>query len=189
VDLTLLAPLQFHASSAGMDSQGPVNANQRTFQQFKAQKLLAGAQMHVQLEGLPLPQPAPSPTPLNQNTLWLIVALLLMLAIVSVTWFIYRLSRHQTSRRGGRGVDAGRGPLGRPSPANPYPSSNGQQEALLQELLDLDTAYEAGKIKKTEYQERRANTKAQLRSLMEHDVVAKSATAKRTARRSSKGSS
>jgi hypothetical protein len=214
VDLTLLAPLQFHASSAGMDSQGPVNANQRTFQQFKAQKLLAGAQMHVQLEGLPLPQPAPSPSPLNQNTLWLIVALLLMLAIVSVTWFIYRLSRHQTSRRGGRGVDAGRGPLGRPSSsdsrpssrggrsadaargpkgrpssANPYPSSNGQQEALLQELLDLDTAHEAGQIQKTEYQERRANTKAQLRSLMEHDVVAKPATSKRTARRSGKGSS
>jgi hypothetical protein len=68
-------------------------------------------------------------------------------------------------------------------------SSNGQQEALLQELLDLDTAYEAGKIKKTEYQERRANTKAQLRSLMEHDVVAKPATAKRIARRSGKGSS
>jgi hypothetical protein len=183
VDLTLLAPLQFHASSAGMDSQGPVNANQRTFQQFKAQKLLAGAQMHVQLEGLPLPQPAPSPTPLNQNTLWLIVALLLMLAIVSVTWFIYRLSRHQTSRRGGRGVD-----VGRPSAANPYPSSNGQQEALLQELLDLETAYEAGKIKKTEYHERRANTKAHLRSLMENDVVAKPATSKRTARRSGKGS-
>jgi hypothetical protein len=204
VDLTLLAPLQFHASSAGMDSQGPVNANQRTFQQFKAQKLLAGAQMHVQLEGLPLPQPAPSPSPLNQNTLWLIVALLLMLAIVSVTWFIYRLSRHQTSRRGRRGVDVGRpssnstrrsrrggrgADVGRPSAANPYPSSNGQQEALLQELLDLDTAYEAGKIKKTEYQERRSNTKAQLRSLMENDVVAKPATSKRTARRSGEGSS
>jgi hypothetical protein len=79
--------------------------------------------------------------------------------------------------------------VGRPSAANPYPSSNGQQEALLQELLDLDTAYEAGKIMKTEYHERRANTKAQLRSLMEHDVVAKPATSKRTARRSGKGSS
>ncbi len=195
-DLTLLAPLQFHASSAGMDSQGPVNANQRTYQQFKAQKLLAGTQIHVQLEGLPLPQPAPSPSPLNQNTLWIIVALLLMLAIVSVTWFIYRLSRHQTSRRGGRGVDAGRGPLGRPwwgntrsSSNDPNPSSKDQQETLLQELLDLDTAYEAGTIKKTEYQERRANTKAQLRRLMENDVVAKPATPKKTARSSGKGSS
>jgi hypothetical protein len=223
VDLTLLAPLQFHASSAGMDSQGPVNANQHTYQQFKAQKLLAGAQIHVQLEGLPLPQPAaPSPSPLNLNTLWVIAALLLMLAIVSVTWFIYRLSRRhapsrqkhtpqtsQTSRRGGSGVDAGRGPLGRPSSnvagrgplgrpsssgthpssTDARPSPKDQQEALLQELLDLDTAYEAGTIKKTEYQERRAKTKARLRSLMENDFVEKPTASKKTARSSGKGSS
>ena len=81
VDLSLLVPLNFHAISAGMDSQGLINANQHTYQQFKAQKLLAGDQIHIQLEGLPVPQSAPSPSPLNQNTLWIIVALLLMLAI------------------------------------------------------------------------------------------------------------
>ncbi len=215
VDLSLLVPLNIHASSAGMDSQGLINANQRTFQQFKAQKLLAGTQIHVQLEGLPAHQPAPSPSPLNQNTLWVIVVLLLMLAIVFVTWFIYRFSRRQaptrqkqspqtsqTSRRGGSGVDAGRGPLGRPSPAvaeqgpsshpssgDAHPSSKDQQEALLQELLDLDTAYEAGKIKQAEYQERRARTKARLRSLMGNDVVEKPSLSKKTAGNSGKGAS
>jgi hypothetical protein len=196
VDLLLLAPLNIHASSAGMDSLGPVNANQHTYQQFKAQKMLAGAQIHVQLEGLPVHQPAASPSPLNQNTLWLIMALLLMLAIVSVTWFSYRLSRRQaasrqkqTSRRGGSGVDARRGPLGRPSSADARPSSKDQQEALLQELLDLDTAYEAGKIKKAEYQERRAKTKARLRSVMGNDFVEKIATSKKTAKSSGKGAS
>jgi 5-hydroxyisourate hydrolase-like protein (transthyretin family) len=185
VDLSLLAPLNIHASSSGMDSLGPVNANQHTYQQFKSQKLLTGDQIHVQLGGLPAPQAAAttSTSPLNQNTLWFIVALLLMLAIVSVTWFVYRLSRRQRRarqqqlpRRGGSGADVGRGPLGRPSSKN-------QQETLLQELLDLDAAYEAGKIKDVEYQERRAKTKARLRSVMSTDLV------KKTARSSGKRSS
>ncbi len=168
VDLSLLVPLNIHASSAGMNSQGPVNANQRTFQQFTAQKLLAGAQIHVQLEGLPLSQPAANPQPLNQNTLWIILALLFMLAIVTVTWFLYRLSRRQATTR---------------------PTQNDQQESLLQELLNLDTAYETGTIKKAEYEERRARTKARLRSLMSNDFVEKPATSKKTARSSSKGAS
>jgi len=177
VDLSLLAPLNIHASSSGMDSLGPVNANQHTYQQFKAQKLLAGDQIHVQLESLPVPQSATaaSISPLNRNTLWFIVAFLLMLAIVSVTWFVYRLSRRQRRarqqqlpRRGGSEADMVRGPLGR-SP------SKDQQETLLQELLDLDAAYEAGKIKDAEYQERRAKTKARLRSVMSTDLVKKTA--------------
>jgi len=195
----------------------PFNANQRTFQQFNAKKLLADSQIHVQLDGLHVSQPAANPQPLNQNTLWFILALILMLAIVSLTWFIYRLSRRQTtsgqkqtpqssqtSRRGGSGVDARRGPLGRPAsnmdarrgplgrPASSssndaHPSQKDQQEALLHELLNLDQAYEAGTIKKAEYEERRTRTKAQLRSLMSKDLVEKSGTTKKTARSSGKG--
>ncbi|HEX6108598.1 MAG TPA: hypothetical protein VFZ02_04235 [Ktedonobacteraceae bacterium] len=207
VNLSLLVPLNMHASSAAMDSQGPVNANQRTFQQFNAKKLLADSQIHVQLDGLPVSLPAANPQPLNQNTLWFILALILMLAIVSLTWFIYRLSRRQTtsgqkqtpqssqtSRRGGSGVDARRGPLGRPASSSTRPSSNDahpsqkdQQEALLQELLNLDQAYEAGTIRKAEYEERRTRTKAQLRSLMSKDLVEKSGTTKKTAGSSGKG--
>ncbi len=125
VNLSLLVPLNMHASSAAMDSLGPVNANQSTFQQFNAKKLLPDSQIHVQLDGLPVSQHAANPQPLNQNTLRIILAILFMLAIVSVTWFIYRLSRRQatnrqkqtpqTSRRGGGSVAEGRGPLGRPS--------------------------------------------------------------------------
>ena len=61
VNLSLLVPLNIHASSAALDSQGPVNANQQTFQQFNAKKLLADAQFHVQLDGLPVSQQAANP--------------------------------------------------------------------------------------------------------------------------------
>src|SRR6266571_2301099 len=201
VNLSLLVPLNMHASSAAMDSQGPVNANQRTFQQFNAKKLLAQTQIHVQLDGLPVSQHAANPQPLNQNPLRIILAILFMLVIVSVTWFMYRLSRRQamigqkqTPRRGGGVVDVGWGPLGRPSSSatrsfsnDALPSQKDQQEALLQALLNLDKAFEAGTIKKAEYEERRTRTKAELRSLMSNDLVERPATSKKTARSSSKG--
>jgi hypothetical protein len=209
VNLSLLVPLHIHASSAGMDSQGPVNTNQQTFQQLNAKKLLADTQIHVVLDGLPLSQQAANPQPLNQNTLWIILAILFMLAIVSVTWFIYRLSRRQattrqkqtpyTSRRGGSSVEKsgsigssnkakGKGSLDDTmSSEGALPSQNDQQEALLQELLHLDKAYESGTIKKSEYEQRRARTKDELRSLMSKDLVEQSATMKKTSRSSGKG--
>jgi hypothetical protein len=179
VNLSLLVPLNIHASSAAMDSQGLVNANQLTFQQFNAKKLLPGSQIHTQLDGLPVSQPVANPQPLNQNTLWIILALLLMLAIVSVTWFIYRLSRRQTPTRQKQTAQT--------SSNDAHASQGDQQEVLLHELLNLDKVYEAGTIKKTEYEERRTRTKAQLRSLMGKDYVDESASTKNTARSSGKG--
>jgi hypothetical protein len=75
----------------------------------------------------------------------------------------------------------------RSNSTNAHPLQNDQQETLLQELLKLDKAYEAGTIKKAEYEERRTRTKTELRSLMSKDFVEKSATTKKTARSSGKG--
>jgi hypothetical protein len=196
VDLSLLVPLDIHASSAGMEAQGPVNANQHTYQLLKAQKLLAGKQLHIQLEGLPVPQSAAAQAPLNQTMLWLIVALILMLAVVSVTWFVFRLSRRQVPARqkqAARSRGDARGkkvqePF-RPVSEKQAAGAKDRHEALLQELMDLDSAYEAGKIKKPEYEERRAKTKALLRSLMNSEIVEKPARTRKTAKSGGKGAS
>ena len=197
VNLTLLVPLNIHASSAALDSQGPVNANQQTFQQFNAKKLLADTQFHVQLDGLPVSQQAANPQSASPNTRWIILAILLMLAIVGVTWLVYQLSRRQAAKRQkqisqtSRGRrDAGtakRGSGDRLSSNDALPSQNDQQEALLQELLRLDKAYEAGTIKKAEYAEQRARIKTELRSLMSKDLVEQSSSVKKTAKSSGKG--
>jgi len=179
VNLSLLVPLNMHANSAAMDSQGPVNANQRTFQQFNAKKLLTQTQIRVQLDGLPKSQQAANPQLLNQNTLWIILAILCMLVIVSVTWFMFRLSHRQLTTRQKQ--------MPQTFSNDALPSQKDQQEALLQELLNLDKAFEAGTIKKAEYEERRTRTKAELRSLMSTDLVEKTATSKKTARSSGKG--
>ena len=145
--------------------------------------------------------PYPSKLPiLNrsiQNTRWIILAILLMLAIVGVTWLVYQLSRRQATKRQkqtsqtSRGrrdaVIAKRASVDRLSSNDALPSQNDQQEALLQELLRLDKAYEAGTIKKAEYEEQRARIKTELRSLMSKDLVEQSATVKKTARSSGKG--
>ncbi len=215
VNLSMLIPLNIHANSAALNSQGPVNANQQTFQQFNAKKLLADAQIHVQLDGLPLSQQAANPQSSNQNIVWIILAILLMLLIVGVTWLVYQLSRRQainrqkqvsqTTRIPTGGVAVRRGSLSRPMSSNKeaakraldgatlsdkaLQNENDQQEALLQELLRLDKAYEAGTIKKSEYDEQRTRTKTELRSLMSKDFVEQSATVKRTTKSSSKGAS
>ena len=208
VNLSLLVPVNIHARSAALSSQGPVNANQQTFQQFNARKLLPGAQIHVQLDGLPLTQQSASSQSQNQNTRWIILAILLMLAVVGVTWLLYRLSRRrsakrrlQTARGNESSVEGGQGHLARPKATNrekgsqdavmlsdeALASQKGQQEELLQELLELDKGYEAGTIKKSEYDARRASTKAELRTLMSKDSVEQPDPAKKTARSSGKG--
>ena len=46
-----------------------------------------------------------------------------------------------------------------------------QQQELLQELFDLDRAFEANKIKQAEYLQRRAKAKAGLRTLMSSEIA------------------
>jgi len=91
-----------------------------------------------------------------------------MLAILTVTWFILRSTRrNHDRRRRGRFIvptaDLSAREIRNPAAKNDLQS---KQQDLLQELLDLDEAYAAGKLKKSLYQERRAKTKARLRALM-----------------------
>ncbi len=52
---------------------------------------------------------------------------------------------------------------------NATTSAEERQQGLLQELLDLDKAFESSQISKTVYQERRNKVKARLRSLMREE--------------------
>ena len=196
VQLSLLVPPDLNVNSSTLTSAGLITADQHPYRLFQAKDLLAGVHIQTQLQGLPVPLSQSSPGPLKQITTWLIVAILLMLAILTVTWFllrsirnrrgpIYRTDRDRrrkgpqrssnavrrtvyqsfaptaSAKRSGAGINTS-------AHGNGTANDNllGQQQALLQELLDLDKAYEAGKLKKSLYQERRAKTKARLRTLM-----------------------
>ncbi len=163
VQFSLLLPPSVNLNSNTLTSAGLITADQHPYRLFQAKDLLAGAHIQTQLQGLPVTQTSP----LNQRNIWLIVAVLLALAILSATWFLLRSTRRsQSNRKHNKKSQAT--PRSRPEKTQVIANDDMQsrQQALLQELLDLDKAYEAGKLKKAPYQERRAKTKARLRALM-----------------------
>jgi hypothetical protein len=155
VQLSLLVPPSIHTASAALTLQGTTNTNQHTYDVFKTTGLLTNEAVHVQLEGLPTASSADSQQVLNSTNQWLIAALLLALAVLGITGFIYKATRRRAALSS-RGV---------PLRVNKQTTQD-RQQALLQELLALDSAYEAGKLSKAAYQEQRAKTKARLRTLM-----------------------
>src|SRR6266699_4824538 len=175
VQLALLIPPEIHATSDTLKGQGPVGTNQDTYNLLQANALLANKQVHVQLAGLPTITPATNSTTLNPTASWFIVVLLIMAAILFGTWFLYRSAHRHASRKKrpqqkqqrqhrqqqGKNVSV---------PAKTAKTADNEQ-VLLQELLDLDKALEAGKITKAVYQERRSKTKARLRALMSEKVT------------------
>jgi hypothetical protein len=201
VQFSLLVPPDVNVASSALTSGGLITADQHPYRLYQARDLLAGAKIQAQLQGLPAVQS--TATPVNQSNIWLPVILLLMLAVLAVTWFLYRFTRRHP--RGG--VSDKSDPYSRPrfiagdeerinpartdvAPEETAGSHTGNkvtrstQQALLQELLDLDKAYEAGELKKAAYHEQRAKTKARLRALMDEEEARSMSTnaTKKTAR-------
>ncbi|HEY6409082.1 MAG TPA: hypothetical protein VIY29_16595, partial [Ktedonobacteraceae bacterium] len=122
-------------------------------------------------------------TPSTGSVPWLVIVLLIMAFIVSVTGVVYRSRSRQavamsvknrSSNGSKRLKQQGQAPGARrqqkPAPKKISDKAGANEQALLQQLLELDKAYEAGKMKKGEYQERRAAIKAQLRAQLSEKV-------------------
>jgi 5-hydroxyisourate hydrolase-like protein (transthyretin family) len=177
VALSVLVPPDLHVTAQGLSSQGIITANdQHEYQNFKASTLLAQHTVQLSFAGLTSPQSATPSTSLNLSSLWLIVGLLIMIAIVFVTAFIYRFQQRKApSNRRAKNGKAGRQQPMRTRHAHEKKHTSSpkasrrtedKKDELLHELLELDKEFEAGKISKTAYQEQRGKVKARLRSLM-----------------------
>lgn len=179
--LTFLAPPQIQASSDMLTSQGPITSEQQTYNLLQAKALLAGKEVHVQLAGLPVPQlvpGTPATTTSNPGMPWLVLVLLIMAVTLSITGIAYRSVRRPAASMPKKPAVKTRTKqpvqVRRQQKAATIKQGNTtgtSEQALLQELLALDKTYEAGKIKKTVYQEQRAKIKAQLRALMSEKVT------------------
>lgn len=156
VSLSFLVSPEIHASSSSLASQGVITADQHPYHLFKSAAIRSNQEVHLSLEGLPL---AAKPAALNAGTIWLIVTLLLMVSMLALTWFVYRNRRRSNTPATG----TGKGKM----------VAKDRKQTLLQELLDLDAALEAGKLSKATYQERRAKAKARLRTLMSEQETAR----------------
>lgn len=167
VELTVLIPTEIHASSALLKSQGVITADAHVYQQLQGVGLRpTNGGLHVQLQGLPAltPHVSGGSTQIS-NVWWLLLILLCMVIIVGGTWYSYRRSTLKIVRSEQEKVPtkAGKAELD-------MDTAEPKQKALLQELLKLDQAYEAGKLTKAVYEDRRAQTKARLRTLMKKAV-------------------
>lgn len=189
VQLSLLIPPSLQVSPKSLTSSGVITANQHPYRSFKATQLLAQQEVQAQLSGLATPTTGSAASPLNNTLVWLLVLLAAMAAVIFATALIARMrlpfgrgkaraAREHQERRGGWGArgareakEGGRGKRERyeRQEAKGKREPKERQEALLQELLDLDKKYEAGKLSKAVYQERRAKTKARLRAIMSEE--------------------
>ncbi len=175
VQLSFLVDPNLHASVNVLKPSGVVEANNHSYLVFKGTVLPARQQITMHLEGLPLSKNASAPS-FNATTIWLVVGVVLMCALVALTWFLYRsrlrnAARASTTRQNGRGSR-----VSMPADATKkqaVSSREERQEKLLQELLQLDKDYEAGKVSKSVYEERRSKTKARLRTLMSEREISK----------------
>ncbi len=165
---SFMVPPDLHFSSKALKSKGIVNSgnDQRPYNLFSATQLSAKSEIPIQLEGLILPE-STAPLALNPQLIWLLVAIGFMLAILGFTWYYRRslVSKRSSAARGQKG--RAKGIEAKPTSKKVTSSSaKDREQALLQELLELDQAYEAGKLQKPIYDERRKKIKARLRTVL-----------------------
>lgn len=175
--LSVLVPSNLHATSA-LTSIGIITANSHPYHLFQSKDLPVGARVPTQITGLPAATSTHNSSTLNPTFLLLIVGLLIMLAILFVTWFLSRsthrskLARTVLHNNGQRSKQAVAATV-KIDTLDSIDTAQSQQQTLLEKLLELDKAFEAGKIKKSVYSERRAKIKARLRALMSAELEEK----------------
>jgi 5-hydroxyisourate hydrolase-like protein (transthyretin family) len=175
VQLSFLVDPNLHASVNTLKPSGVVEANNHSYLVFKGTVLPARQQITLHLEGLPQSKNASAPS-FNATTIWLLVGGVLLCALVALTWFLYRSRRRAETVAVTNKRSSGRSRASIPMDTGKRQtaaSREERQEKLLQELLQLDKDYEAGKLTKPVYEERRSKTKARLRSLMSERETSK----------------
>lgn len=171
LSVSVLVSPTLHTQGGVLASKGLITANNRPYLMLQAQALVAGSQVHAQIEGLPAPTLASNTSPLNLSWLWVLAGVLVLLAIIVVSSFLYRVThREEQNRQAAKRLPARKEPVKRKG-AVAKAAPTGAEQKLLQELLALDKSHEAGKIKRADYEERRAKLKARLRTVMSESSV------------------
>lgn len=172
VSLSFLIDPDLHASSKQLTSAGIINADSHSYHAYKATVLPTHSQISIALEGLPLPRNGAGSPSFNAGIIWLIAGVFVLLAVLVMTVFLLRAQRN---RAGKPVLEHQHVTDGRASAVKITPVAGktvvtkikiDPQQALLQELLQLDEAYASGTLTKVHYEEQRSKTKARLRVLI-----------------------
>ncbi len=176
LQLSLLVPPTLQVDPGFMSSAGITNSGDHPYRLFQSSDLLANDEVHVTLEGLTAPTTNSSTPVLNTNTIWLIVGGIVLLAIIAIVGFLSSFNRRKKraeTRKRSKGKST-TSVTAKDTKKEVIPTTpKDKKEALLQELLTLDKSYESGKLSKAVYNDRRAKTKARLRSLLSEQEAAR----------------
>lgn len=136
----LVSPDLRVANVSGLEPMGQFNASRAPYLRYAARDLAPGKHVSIEFSGLPVDR-----IPLLR---WLTLAVAGSLVLVLVWWILHSrgLSRAQVSRS----------PL------------DNQRSRILEEIVRLDEAFEAGKLSRADYQFRRNSKKAELANLGAH---------------------
>nr|BBH94356.1 hypothetical protein KTA_25550 [Thermogemmatispora argillosa] len=174
VQLSVLTPPALQASSGALPSKGLMTANNHPYLLLQNQNFRNGDQVHIKLQGLPLSnnQSQGSSLMLVPTWVWIVSGVLVMLVIIVLSSLLYHLVQRWREGKGrGRPQAQKHTAAARSEPAatrsrgKAAPESD-EQDRLLRQLLELDKAFEEGRLKKAEYTEERARIKERLRVLM-----------------------
>jgi len=184
LSLTLLTPTNILTTPQGLTSKGPTNTKSGTYQMFQTKTLKANDSVGAQLDGLPARvKTTPQQSSLNSGLLWLVALLIVLIVLAGIGGYIYNTRKRRAARvRQRQKPEVRKHPV--PSPGKKAATT---KDALLRELLELDKAYEAGKLKKAAYQDQRARLKARLRKLIGEEADQSAEPTGKAARSSGKG--
>ncbi len=191
LQLSLLVPPTLQVDPGFMSSDGITTSGDHPYRLFKSSDLLSGDQIHVSLEGLPTSVPTSSTPLFSTTTIWLLAGGIVLLALLAIAIYLVISNRRKkvaSTRNRGKSKSAVSSnvknakkeavPVGSKDKKETIPLTSkdkketvpatpkDKKEALLQELLTLDKSFENGKLSKAVYNDRRAKTKARLRSLL-----------------------
>ena len=169
LQLSVLVPPSIQVDPGFMASAGVTNSGDHQYRLFTAEDLLTNDEVHLSIAGLPIADTSTANV-LNTNIIWLIGGGIVLLAIIAIAGYIYSLNRRKkkvATRKHANGKQTHIVPSAKTAKAQKETAPpKDKKEALLQELLTLDKAFESGKLSKSVYNDRRAKTKARLRSLL-----------------------
>ncbi len=178
LQLSVLVPPTLQVDPGFMTADGITNSGDHPYRLFKSSDLITNDEIHLTLEGLSTTKTNTTTPLLNTKTIWFIVGGIILLAIIAIVGYLSSFNRRKktaVTHKRGKGKFASSAPtLAKGAKKEVIPSTpKDKKEALLQELLSLDKAFESGKLSKAVYNDRRAKSKARLRSLLSEQEAAR----------------
>lgn len=184
VSLMMLVPTTYKVSAGFLVKGETITAEKRPYQPLMAQELRSNQEVHMKLEGLPTVSANVAATAGDNNTVGILIGLGILIVVLFVSAIVYRIQgrfrdtdkdgivdwKDPNPNRANRKAATKRSQKKARATADDNDDDEAKKKRYLNDLKELDEAYEQKRITKEIYQERRARKKAQIKELMQEEA-------------------